>query len=168
MTVFPLIFNDVKLNTNEKEFVRTLSKLCERDFDISRQEREYDTLFKPDHIKEYEAEISKNSFKARKLDKPGFRSTPFIKNTIYGWYKRDGETLTFKYIITFNIFTCILFLGILFATAYSLYDAFAGLNSSSMNLLISAIIVSALFIFLFNIMAEDDKMFVDEIIKKCQ
>ena len=165
MTLFPIIIHEVKLHTNPIEFNNTLRKLCEQDFDITRKQREYDTLYKPDYVKEYEAEISKFSFKARKLDKSGLSSSPFIKNTIYGWYKQDGETLTLKYLITFNIFTSILFLMLLVAMAYSLYDALA-LNSSSINSVYYALIGLTFFIFLFNIMVKDDLMFIDNIIKK--
>ena len=162
MKIFPLTIGQVSLNTNRKDFLKKLSSETASGFNLFRVKEKGDLK----NNKAYESEFYNNFFMLRSNPIYDSKISPFIKTIIYGKIiEKDGRVI-FRYWISFNVFTCIIFISIIISMIYSLYHSFFSVNQNAFKLMLISIVGYLIFIGIFNSDAKDDKYFIDGLFRE--
>ena len=155
MIIFPLIKGHEELKTTKKDFISKLKALTEKDYQLIRPTNVgYD-----ENLKEYARELYDDSFNLWKIPSSGIQLSPFIFTVIQARLIVNGDSLTLKYFIRFNIWSYILVTCDILGSLYLLYD---NIFLSKFDLTSSLIIIIPypLFIWVFRGCALDDKEFI--------
>ena len=158
MTIFPLIKGQEELKQTKKDFISKLKVLTEKNYPLLRPT----SVGYDENLKEYARELYDDTFTLWKIPSPGIQLSPFIFTVIQARLKENGNSLTLKYFIRFNIWSYILVACIIFTTVYLLFDCIF-ISEFDLKTSLLILIPYPLFLWVFNSCASDDKEFIKKL-----
>jgi hypothetical protein len=158
MTIFPLIIGQNELRTTKKEFISKLKVLTEKNYPLLRPT----SVGYDENLKGYARELYDQTFKVWKIPSPGIQLSPFIFTVIQARLQENGESLTLKYFIRFNIWSYILVACFIFTSVYLLFDSIF-ISGFDLKTSLLILVPYPLFMRVFGSCASDDKEFIKKL-----
>lgn len=155
MTIFPFIKGQIELKITRVEFLTRLKKMTEKEYPLIGLR----AVSGGEKLNEYGRELYEDSFMLWKVS----GSHSYLFTTIHGRFVETENRLLLKYHIRFNIWTSVLIAIIILFGLYLSLNSFLFSNNFDVKNWFGAVAVYALFMWMYNDCASDDKSFIKKL-----